>query len=524
MKGRATSLMALALTAALCAAANASPAAATTAAPTPASADIPAHPRQLLYPVLRYVAPVAADHRVVLPESRVAAYLAEDHTRPLVSLAVYFRVGDYLDPRERPGVADLTGYLLARGGVDGRRPMSADALDERLEFLAASLSSDMDDTTGAVSLNLLSKDLDEGLAILRDVLTAPRFQEDKLALRKDQRLADMGRRNDSSSSIESREREILAFGADHFSTKVLTKAELLAVKRADLQRFHRRYLHPRNFVVYATGDFDRAQMTRRLDELLRAWPFPGEDVPLHAPAPTHRLQRGVYLVDKPDVTQGRVSLLLPGIQRDDPDYYAVQLMNDILGGGGFTSRITNRVRSDEGLAYSAGSRFPGGIDYPGVFAAYFQSKPRSCAYAARIVLDELRRLREGGVTDEELAVAKRQLIDAVPRFFPSKEEVVRTLAAEELFGRYPREPEFYRRYPERVEAVTRAQVEAAAKKWLRPDEVALLVVGKKADLLNPDPAKRASFTELLPGVTTITELPLRDPLTQRPLSVTPGAR
>jgi predicted Zn-dependent peptidase len=142
--------------------------------------------------------------------------------------------------------------------------------------------------------------------------------------------------------------------------------------RADIEAFHRRWFHPKNFVIAVNGDFDSAAMTARLEKLFAAWPFTGEVPP---PVPTEKkfAAPGVYLVDK-EVNQGRVTILLPGIRRDDPDFQAAQVMNDILGGGGFTSRIMNRVRSDEGLAYSAGSGFPGGVYHPMSFLAAFQSK------------------------------------------------------------------------------------------------------------------------------------------------------
>src|SRR5204862_2627575 len=133
------------------------------------------------------------------------------------------------------------------------------------------------------------------------------------------------------------------------------------------------------------------------ETLFGNWPITGTK-PTPIPSNTTFAPAGVYLVDK-DVNQGRVGVMLPGILRDDPDYFAVLLMNDILGGGGFTSRIKSRVRSDEGLAYSAYSSFPGGVYYPLAFTAGFQSKSRTVAYATSIVLEEIKRMAAEPATD-----------------------------------------------------------------------------------------------------------------------------
>src|SRR4051812_48001136 len=198
----------------------------------PAS-GLPDRPEKITFPPLTYEPPAPEKYRVMLKSGPIA-YVVPDRELPLVNIVIYVRTGEYVQPEGKEGLASLTGYLLARGGIKSK---TAEEMEERLAFLAANLNSSVNENQGSVSLNLLSKDLEEGLSILRDVMASPRFQDDKITLRKQQMFQAMKERNDDSSSIESREHGFLAFGEQFWANRYSTAASVESITRADIEEF-----------------------------------------------------------------------------------------------------------------------------------------------------------------------------------------------------------------------------------------------------------------------------------------------
>ncbi len=477
----------------------------TTAGGGAAGPDIPPHPDEIVFSPLAFEPPEAGDFRHILSNG-VPVYLAPSHEFPLINAVFSFKGADDLDGPEETGLATSTGAMIRRGGTTS---VSAEDLDEEFDFLAAIASTSSHGTRSTAILNCLTSNFNRSFALFLQMLRSPGFQADRLATYKQQVFEQLKQRNDHAASILSREWRSLLYGDDHFEAAEPTAASIESITEDCLRSMHRRIFHPGNLIVAVTGDFDPPRMLERLEEALAGWEA-GATVP-DPPAPRATFAPGVYHVEK-DIPQGRVSIGLRSIRRDHPDYFALLMANRILGGGGFTSRIVRRVRSDEGLAYSARSTFRPRVHYPGEFQASFQSKNRTVALAAKIIFEEIRRIRSEPVGTEELATAAGSLIETFPRRFESKAGMLRLFVDDELTGR---DPAFWQTYRDDVRAVTSDDIMRVTKKYLVPEDMAFLVVGRWGEIEAGDLEGRARMSEFFGG--SVTHLPLRDPLTLEPI-------
>jgi len=476
----------------------------------PSGAGIPARPEQINVRPLEFQVPDAAKYRHQLSNG-IAVYVVEDHSLPLVDVSLTVRLGAFLDPADQPGLASMTAAMMRRGGAGTRTP---EEFDERADFLAANLNASAGETSGGASVNCIKGVLDDALGMLFEMLKSPRFDENRLRVEKNNILEDMRQRNDDPADISRREWAWLIRGREHFSSREMTQAELDSLDRDDMVAFHRSYWRPENMILAVSGDVTPQEILPKLEKQFAGWKVAGPAVPWPPVGPTYVPAPGVSYVDK-DIPQGRTLIGHLGIKRqgwDDPDAFALLVMNDILGGGGFTSRLVKRIRSDEGLAYSTSSSFGVGTYWPGTFQVSFQSKSPTVAYASKIALQEIERIRTDLVTEEELNVSKKSFIDAFPRRFESATQLANTFAQDEYEGR---PHTYWNTYRDGIAAVTTERVRAAAQKYLDPAKLVYLIVGKWDDVRPGDADKRASMAEF--GGGQAAKLPLRDPLTLAPL-------
>jgi predicted Zn-dependent peptidase len=465
--------------------------------------DLPEHPDKLKYRPLRFDVPDAAAMRSQLPGGTVV-YAVEDPALPVVDLQIYLKSGSFAEPEGKEGVADLAASLMRTGGTATRAP---EALDEELDFLAANLAVSMGDVTGSATLSVLAKDFDKGLEVLVDVLRNPAFRQDKLDVLKEQTLDGLKARNDSTAAIEARESNLLFYGGYPIN-RLETKASIESISRDDLVAFHRSAFHPSKFVIAAAGAFRKDELLRKLEAAFRDWPK-DETRPLGIPKVAHEAKPGIYCFHKEgkNVNQGRVTIGHMGLDIHHPDVQAVRVMSYIFGAGGFSARLMQKVRTEEGLAYDVRSDFRPGTSYPFVFKIQFQSKSESCAVAAKLCLDELARLQKDGVSEKELRDARQFFLDAFPGlFFSTRIQTAATYAQAELLG-LPKD--YYRTYRDKIAALTTDDIRRVAREHLKPGKFAWVVVGNIPAIKAGDAKRPASLAEL----GAVSDVPLADPLT-----------
>jgi len=458
-------------------------------------------PEKLNFGPLTFEVPDPGSMRFELSDG-TPVYLQEDHALPLVHLTIFFHGGRYLIPADKAGLAAIAGEVWRSGGAG---EMNAQDFDEALDFLAADLRANIGDVQGSVNLDVMSKDLDEAMTLAMTMITQPRFQKDRFDKAKEDLLQEMKRRNDNTASIESREWNRLIYGDDYWLNHLPVQSSVDNLSIDDCRNFIGPLLRSGNLVLALSGDINREEAVALLEKQLSKLPKMDETLPA-IPQPEKSAAPGVYVVNKPDVNQGRVRIGQLGYKEGFKDEFPLQVGNDILGGGGFTSRMMKTIRSNEGLAYGAYSSMRFNRTLPGMIMAFFQSKSSTCAYATKIAFDLIRQMQSEMVEPEELQVSKASFVETFPRRFESAQATASLYAMDELLGR---DHAYWKNYRSSVSAVTADGIQRAMAEDVHPDQMIVLVVGNIADIMKGHPDHAAKMTDF----GEIHELPLRDPLT-----------
>jgi zinc protease len=390
---------------------------------------------------------------------------------PLVTMELLVKAGVLRDPPGKEGLANLTASLL----LSGTKTLSAAQIAEQVDFLGARLGGGGGDDFATLSLTVLKKNLAPALELCKEVLLAPAFAPEEMKRKVSQIKASLESEKDEPMVVASRAFARELFGPFPYGHPVRgTAAGLSAITRKDLVDFHRTYYRPNNAILSLVGDLTQDEARQWVTKTLGAWTA-GPIPPLKLPPVPPLKENKVTVLDK-DITQANIILGNMAIARENPDFYPLQVMNYILGGGGFSSRMLDDIRVNRGLAYSVSSSFDPGLE-PGPFHVSLETKNSSASEAITQVLAEMQRIRTEPVTPEELKDAKSYLIGSFPRKMDSMSKRAGLMAYVEAYGlglNYPW------RYPDLIQHLTAADIQKVAEKYLHPEAYLLVVVGKKS--------------------------------------------
>jgi len=420
-------------------------------------------------------------HKVEMPQVQkvvlnngMKLYLVEDRQYPTIDLRAMVGVGSIYEPAEKLGLASITGTVLRTGGTETQ---TGDEIDRLLEKLGASVETGVGEGSGYVYVSVLKEDIDKGVEMLADILMHPAFRQDKIDLAKIEARSMISRRNDDIWSISNREYNSLIYGKASPYARYPEYATIEAINRDDIVGFYERYFHPNNIIFAAWGDFKASDLQKKLEAAFAKWPATKVELP-PKPKVEYDFKYTVSFVQKSDVNQSHIHMGHIGGLMNNPDYPALTIMSQIFS----YDRMFKVMRTKEGLTYAPWGYFGANYDHPGVFSCGTQTKSQSTVYAVRLMLKEVKRMTEEEVTDEELARAKDTYLNSFVFNFDSKAKIVNRLMTYAFYD-YPLD--FIERLKEGVEKVTKADVLRAAQKYLRPDQLQILVVGKKEDFDEP---------------------------------------
>lgn len=430
------------------------------------------HPREMNFPPLSFFPPKAT--RTVLSNG-IVLYLLEDPELPLVNISALIRTGSIYDPPDKVGLAQLTATLLRTGGTLER---TAPAINEELEFMAAEIEFSMSRESGGAFLSVRKEDFPRALAILAGLLMKPAFDPAQLDLAKKKEVEAIRRSNDNPEEIAYREfRKVLYEGNPRGRVPSIESIE--NIRREDLIGFHKRFFQPNNMMLGVSGDFKREEMINALEEAFRAWERSLLELPF-IPIPSPRDKKLIYHVPK-NLPQSNILLGHLSLPLDHPDHIPLKVLNYILGGGGFSSRLTQEIRLNQGLAYAVGSFYQARVGY-GVFGAFCQTKSSTTHKAISLLYQIIEGFKKNRPQEQELDWAKKSLISQFIFSFTSSASIVSRQVQLEYDGL----PEDYlEKFQERVAAVNLEELGRVAEKHLHPETSLLLVVGREEDFDQP---------------------------------------
>ncbi len=414
--------------------------------------------------------------RFVLGNGMVV-FLQEDHRLPIISGTLYCRASSGWEPGDKAGLGAMTGSVMRSGGTATH---SGDWLDDRLGAIGASISTSLNLDLGYAGFRCLQENAAEVIGLMADVVRNPAYPDDKIELAKVNARRNIAQRNDNLTSVLSRVATQAVFGKDSPQGRTPEYATIDAITRADLVKLHDLAFTPDRSYVVIFGDFRSAEMRKLITDRFATWKKNGLAAPAMPPTPEPGSARLLF-APKDDVTQSGILLGHVGFLAKDPDYPAMDVYENLLGGG-FQSRLLNKIRTERGLAYAAGASSGSGYARPGVFQAYSLTRSESTMVAFDLLRSEVDRSLTEPLGDEEVKRAQETALNSLVFANSSPSSVAFRAAYYEMFG-YP--PDFLQQYQKAVAATTPAAVQAAARRKVHPDHFVAVIVGKEKDFDRP---------------------------------------
>jgi zinc protease len=404
--------------------------------------------------------------------------VSERHDLPLVSFTITFLGGsNQYEPSDKRGTASFTAALLS----EGTKTRDAEAISLALQLLGTSIGTSVGDESGSMSFVSTTASFQPTLDILADLLVNPTFPEKGLERLRAQRLVALTQANALPGAVNSRVFSRVLFGAEHPYGQRADETSLEAITRDDIGAFHRAYFQPGRAIVTVVGDVEPKALKATLDKAFANWPAGGERPAFKYPPAPQPQKRTIYLVDMPGSAQSVFNMGHPGPARDTPDFFALQVMNTMLGGM-FQSRLNANIREEKGYSYGVRSGFGFGKG-PGPFSAGGDIVSDKSDAALQEFMRELRGIQgERPITDEEMDTAKNSLIQRLPGQFGAVAQInnaITTLYVQGLPENY------YQAYGKNIAAITRDDVLRVAKQYIDLERMAIVIVGDRKTIEEP---------------------------------------
>jgi len=446
----------------------------------PAHAQEPEDIRTADYDVRELSFPELPDFEVPEPtrlelDNGMVVFLLEDHELPQVNATARINAGSVYEPAEKRGLASVTGQVMRTGGTAS---MPSDSVNVVLENRGATVETSIGETSGSAFMSALAEDVDAVLPVFAEVLREPAFAEEKVQQAKSQQRSAITRRNDNARQIASREFDKVLYGEDSPYARTPELYTVDRIERQGLVDFHEQYVHPENIILSVWGDFDAADMEKMIRDAFGDWTVPDAAEVPSPPEPEAERASSVNFVQKSDVSQSTIYMGHVGeITREHPDYASVTVMNEVLSGG-FSGRLFQNVRRDQGLAYSVFGNYSAGYAQPGRFFAGVFSKSPSTVEATQAVMTEVQRMQEEAPTSEELSLAKDSYLNSFVFNFDTEREILSRLMTYDHHD-YP--SDFLQQTRNAIEEVTADDVLSVAQEYLYPGQSHVMVVGNRED-------------------------------------------